>query len=285
MNRGERKLTLALFVGLTTVVTLLFLLSTLRAQAAAPRIGLNVASGSGVPQRREWPESVAVLANDQLSRTRGSQVAGDDAEACTIAIATGDSTVDGRPVLWKNRDYFGRPDVWQATLFRHEPSHERFSSDENDDRYGDRFAYLALSDRGDGTIGAITRETEFYPRAGANEQGLALVSAEAHTLRNGSQDDGGINNGGLNHWILSRCETITEVQQLLTDTNDGGGYNGSTARDTASLIAVIDRFGGAVIFEVDGNSFARENITKEFSILDERPHSDGPPAGGYSGYD
>jgi hypothetical protein len=284
MNCGKTKVMLALWAGLATTVALLFLLSTLRARAATLAVNRAEERGPDVPRWLEWPAAATSPSSARRADLRGSWTSGDDAEACTIAVATGDSTADGRPVLWKNRDYYTRTDAWQATLFRHEKTGGRFSSDESDDLYGDRFAYVALSDRGDESQEGIT-ETELDPRAGANESGLALVSAEAHTLRNGSQDEKGINNGGLNHWILSRCGTIEEVQQLLTDTNDGGGYDGSYARDTASLIAVIDRLGGAVIFEVDGNSFARQNITKEFTTWDVRPHSSGPPAGGYSGFD
>jgi hypothetical protein len=283
MNRAKLGLTLAFVASLATTVALLFLLSTLRAQATA--LAVDSAAGIGPGASRHPPAGV------RQPLPQGHRNARSDPDACTIAIATGDSTVDGRPVLWKNRDYFGRPGAWQAKLFRHEATSRTFSPS---DPFSDRFSYVAVSDRGDLSDLQDVMETLYYPRMGANERGLAVVSAQAHTLASdvqrdvvgsASHDPRGVRNGGLNHWILSRCETITQVQQLLAATNDGGGYNGSTARNTATIIAVIDRLGGAAIFEVDGNSFARENITKEFAPLDERPHSSGPPPGGYSGFD
>jgi hypothetical protein len=297
MNCGKTKVMLALWVGLATTSALFFLLSTLRARAAMPAVNRVEERGPDIPRWLESPAAAASPSSARRADTRGSQTSGDDAEACTIAIATGDSTVDGRPVLWKNRDYAQHSDTWQAVLFWHRPTSNVFPIS-GTLVFSDRFSYVAVSDRGDRTDRGGSQkitETLYYPRMGANERGLALVSAQAHTLEpivqltevsTYSQDiTRGIRNGGLNHWILSRCDTITDVQQLLTATNGGGGYNGSYARNTASLIAVIDRFGGAAIFEVDGNTFARENITKEFTTLDERPHSSGPPPGGYSGFD
>jgi hypothetical protein len=287
MNCGKNKTVLILLIGLA-VVAVLSLLSALGASAATMVVK---STADGGLRGHKWTTTTTPPNSVQPAVTGDNQAAGDDAEACTIAIATGGATVDGRPVLWKNRDFFGRPDTWQAILFWHEPTGQELSA-----AYPitDSFSYVAVSDRGDRSDPQDVAETLYYPRMGANEKGLAVVSAQAHTLEDdiqedmvgdSSQDPQGIRNGGLNHWLLSRCETITDVEQLLTDTNDGGGYNGSTARNTASLIAVIDRFGGAAIFEVDGNSFARENITKEFTILDERSHSVGSPTGGYTGLD
>ncbi len=291
MNHSPRwKIIVAPLIGLMATVAALFLLAIPNIRAATLTVNEAADSGPGALRGYEQITVTTSPVSVQPAVTWNNQAARDNPEACTIAIATGSATADGRPVLWKNRDYFGRTDVWQASLFRHEYTNRHFSNNVDDDRYGDRFAYVALSDRGDESQDGIKKETGFDPRAGANEEGLGLVSAQAHTLEdNGSQDDDaadyGINNGGLNHWILSRCKSITEVEKLLTDTNDGGGYNGSTARDTASLIAVIDRFGGAAIFEVDGNSFARQNITHTFEITALRPHSSGPPAEGYNGFD
>jgi hypothetical protein len=295
MNHGKEKFILALLVGLAVMVATLFLLSTPSTQASTLEVNSATDSSPGALRGYEWITVTTSPISAQPVVIWGDQPAGESTEACTIAIATGSSifssTLKGRPVLWKNRDYFDRSDTWQANLFWHKATSHTFSIS---DTFRDRFNYVAVSDWGDWSDPQDITETLFYPRMGANERGLAVVSAQAHTLSDdvqrdtigcASQDPRGIRNGGLNHWILSRCEAITDVQQLLTETNDGGGYNGSEARNTASLIAVIDRFGGAAIFEVDGNSFARENITKEFTILDERPHSVGPPAGGYSGFD
>ncbi len=267
MSHSSKKILLSLLAALLATIAALSVLSTPGAEAVPPDV--NTRAGSG-PIVRQWRKG---------------------ADACTIAVAAGNSTVDGRPVIWKNRDYFERPEAWQSILFWHQAISQTFSIS---DTFRDRFNYVAVSDRGAWSDPQDVTETLFYPYAGANERGLAVVSAQAHTLEanvqeqvviTASQDASGIRNGGLNHWILSRCETITDVEQLLTDTNGGGGYNGSTARNTASLIAVIDRLGGAAIFEVDGNSFARQNITHTFEITTPRFPRSGPPAWGYNGFD
>ena len=290
MNHGKKKVILALLVGLVATVAVSLLLSILGARAPT-QISDHFAD-SGPVALQGYQSVAAFQINAEPAIPLSDTATGDDAEACTIAVATGISTtMDGRPMLWKNRDYFGRPEAWQAMLFWHQATGQQLSASYT---VTDRFNYVAVSDRGDRRDPPDITETLYYPWMGANEKGLGLVQAQAHTLVSEtqiakvgdySQDPNGIGNGGLNHWILSRCETITDVQQLLADTNGGGGYNGSTARNTASLLAVIDRFGGAAIFEVDGNSFTRQNITKEFAPLDERPNSSGPPVDGYTGFD
>lgn len=71
--------------------------------------------------------------------------------------------------------------------------------------------------------------------------------------------------GYLNHIVLSRCEHVDEVEQLLRDTNNGGGFFGSSARNTSTMISVTDRYGNAAVFEIDGDSFTRDNITTTYS--------------------
>jgi len=287
----KRQSALTLVVGLAAMTVILLVLSVPRTRGAPSLMDSHDPRSRIALQDDKEIALVVSSIETQLAADWSEQSEEEGAEACTIAVATGDATTDGRPVLWKNRDYFGRSDAWQSSLFWHQATGHIFSPS---DTFGDRFGYVAVSDRGDRSDPQDEVETLYYPRMGANEKGLGLVQAQAHTLSSAvqsdtigipSQDPNGIRNGGLNHWLLSRCETIADVEQLLTETNDGGGYNGSTARDTASLIAVTDRFGGAAIFEVDGNSFARQNITHTFELTTARPHSAGPPLGGYTGLD
>lgn len=220
--------------------------------------------------------------------------------ACSIAGATGDSTTDGRPVLWKNRDSWGssseKQDCWKAFPFRHEKDYSSFGSG---DTYTDRFDFIGVTDVDsyDTSIG------EYIAWGGANEKGLGLVQSAAHTLANDfqtehnytpDQDLNGMTNGLLNHFILSRCETIDEVEQLLRDTNNGGGWNNSTARNTNSILMVFDRYGNMATYEVCGTDFTRDNTNSEY---DQDPagnyswfHNDdknlsNPPNGYYNGYD
>ncbi|MCL6451421.1 MAG: hypothetical protein K6T75_09025, partial [Acetobacteraceae bacterium] len=218
------------------------------------------------------------------------------AGACSTAIATGSSTVDGRPVVWKNRDNSLTVDCWRSIVCRHTATGGSFGSG---DRYTDRFNYVALT--ATDSVDPVTGE--HYPWMGVNERGLGLVSAACHNLANDvvaargypvSQDTNGANNGVLNMWVLSRCEHVDEVEQLLRDTNNGGGYNNSYARNTNTILMAIDRWGNAATFEADGDSFTRDNVTRTYAQDGEgyyaQTHDDdkdtaNPPDGGYNGFD
>ncbi|HAS91349.1 MAG TPA: hypothetical protein DCS12_03590, partial [Clostridiales bacterium] len=111
--------------------------------------------------------------------------------------------------------------------------------------------------------------TYILPWAGANEKGLGLVQTSAHTLSNEFQQSQGftpdqdvrdITNGMLNHLILSRCETVDDIEQLLVDSNDGW-YSENYARNTNSIIMVFDREGRLATFEISGSDFTRDNVT------------------------
>lgn len=196
--------------------------------------------------------------------------------ACSVAGATGDVTEDGRPVIWKNRDSWGTENCWKTFAYQHEaPSNSTV----------DKFNYVGVTDadtkvyqtdprkKGDekSDSGSIQPENRYsyYPWAGANEKGLGLVQTSAHTLSNDFQQDQGftadhdihgIDNKTLNHLILCGCETVDEVEQLLRDTNNGWGNDGSTARNTNSIIMVFDKEGSMATFEVSGSDFTRDNV-------------------------
>lgn len=221
------------------------------------------------------------------------------AHASSSAIATGASTADGRPVAWKNRDHWSTPDGWKVFPYHYQADGSSFGSG---DRYTARFNYTGITAHGSSGVDPHTGIT--IPWAGANDRGLGLVQVAGHTLTSEfarthgfpvSQDlERGMTGGFLNHLILSRCEHVDEVEQLLRDTNDGGGFNGSFARNTSTIISVFDRWGNAAIFEIDGDSFTRDNITREY-YPDENgffsdPHIDwkdlpNPADGTYSGFD
>jgi hypothetical protein len=228
--------------------------------------------------------------------------------ASSIAVATGTATVDGRPVLFKNRDHWSTPDGWKVHTYNYTADLSSFGSG---DRYTARFNYLGVTAEGDSGLDLVSGAT--IPWAGANDRGLALTQVAGHTLTSDfatqhgfsvSQDlTRGMSGGYLNHLVLSRCETVDEVEQVLRDTNNGGGFPGtgviSTARNTSSIIAVSDRWGNAAIFEMDGDSFTRDNITATYLPTDVNgnnvirwvtPHNDdkdqiNPADGAYHGYD
>ncbi|MFZ4451320.1 hypothetical protein [Salibacterium aidingense] len=233
--------------------------------------------------------------------------------ASSSAIATGEATEDGRPVAWKNRDHWSTPDGWKVYPFYYEADSSSFGPG---DSFTSRFNYVGATAEGESGKDPITEKQ--VPWAGANEQGLGLVQVHGHTLTSDfaadhgypvSQDlDNGIAAGLMNHILLSRAEHVDEVEQILWETNDGGGFNNSFARNTSTIISVFDRWGNAAIFEIDGDSFTRDNITEEY-IQDENgyysashedskgllsaednnsgdsPNASNPEDGEYSGYD
>jgi hypothetical protein len=219
--------------------------------------------------------------------------------ASTIAISTGDSTIDGRPVAWKNRDHWSTPDGWKVYPFQYEADASSFGSG---DQYKSRFDYVGITAHGDSGIDTHTQQQ--VPWVGINEKGLGLVQGAGHTLTSSFTQDHGfpvsqdLNNGMLagffNHVVLSRAEHIDEVEQILIDTNDGGGFNQSFARNTSTMISVFDRWGNAATFEIDGDSYARSNVTEEYQqdangyfsdIHTDDKGTTYPNDGEYSGYD
>lgn len=189
---------------------------------------------------------------------------------CSIAGVIGDEfSVDGRPVLWKNRDSWGTTDCWKTYAYYYETNANH--SYETIDYIGitDPDSEWVLQHRdpksneksGIGT-GVPVNESFITPWAGANTEGLSLVQTAAHNLENtlsGDQDSIGINNGMLNHLILSSCDTVDDVEQLLRDTNSGWSHDDSEARNTNSLIMVFDKYGQMATFEVSGTDFTRDN--------------------------
>ncbi|WP_067724626.1 golvesin C-terminal-like domain-containing protein [Oceanobacillus damuensis] len=219
--------------------------------------------------------------------------------ASSSAIATGNSTTDGRPVAWKNRDHWSTSDGWKVIPYHYQADGSSFGAG---DRYLSSFNYSGVSAIGSSGIDEHTSIQ--IPWVGANDRGLGLVQVAGHTLTssfaedNGfpvSQDlENGMRAGYLNHIILSRAEHIDDVEQILRDTNDGGGFNGSFARNTSTIISVFDRWGNAATFEIDGDSFTRDNVTEEYAqdangyftaLHDDDKDTTNPLDGEYSGFD
>ncbi len=206
------------------------------------------------------------------------------AYCCSIAGVIGDSlTTDGRPILWKNRDSWGSTDCWKTyayyyeakdsrpyetidyigitdpdskwTIFHRDPKSTSDEVSNEKDKIDDNSKIVIGP-------GVPITQTFITPWAGANTEGLGLVQTAAHTLENslsGDQDSIGINNGMLNHLILSSCDTVDDVEQLLRDTNNGWSHDCSDARNTNALIMVFDKYGQMATFEVTGTDFTRDN--------------------------
>ncbi len=101
---------------------------------------------------------------------------------CTVGVASGKATADGRPLLWKNRDSSGF---------------------ENYVRYfiSNGYSYLGLFSRG--------IPSSMY--GGMNERGFAIMNSVAYDLGK----TGGFDNGRLMKKALEECATIEEFESLL----------------------------------------------------------------------
>lgn len=143
-------------------------------------------------------------------------------EECTVGIASGSVTVDGRPLLWKNRDTNALHN--EVTYFT-----------------DGRFKYLALTTAG-------------YSRhawAGVNEMGFCIMNSASSDLAGHSET--GLDNGEIMKVALQTCVTVDDFEQYLINTNISG-------RHTAANFGAIDAFGGAVFFETGNYSYTRFDV-------------------------
>jgi len=135
---------------------------------------------------------------------------------CTIGVAAGAATSDGRPMIWKTRDC----SALSSTV-----------------RYNVGYGYNYIVMNSDGEL------SFFYQ--GLNDQGFGIVNSLAYDLVEGSS---GLGNGGLIREALATCATISDFEDLLTATN-------ITGRQTHANYAVIDSTGAAKMIEVSGNNY------------------------------
>ncbi|MHC4534324.1 MAG: ankyrin repeat domain-containing protein [Planctomycetota bacterium] len=146
-------------------------------------------------------------------------------KGCTIGVASGKATADGRPLLWKNRDG------------SYEPREVVYFTD-------GRFKYLAMVTADDWQLlgGGV----------GVNEFGFCIVGSSAFDLPKKSKK--GLGSHPLMKMALQQCVTVDDFENILKQTNVLG-------RRTVGNIGVIDAFGGASIFETENFSYARFDAT------------------------
>ncbi len=138
-------------------------------------------------------------------------------EECTVAVVSGKATVDGRPLLWKNRD--------TSTL-------------------DNEVAYFA-----DGKypyIGVINAGDRSQVWMGVNAAGFAIMNSESQDLEGDTLDA----EGYFMKQALMECATAWDFEQLLLKTNESG-------RETKANFGVIDATGAAMIFETGNHSFTK----------------------------
>lgn len=138
-------------------------------------------------------------------------------EECTVAVVSGKATVDGRPLLWKNRDT---------------------SSRDNAVAYFDdgRFSYIGVINAGD--------RTQVW--MGVNSAGFCIMNSESQDLEGDTLDA----EGYFMKQALMECATAADFEQLLMKTNE-------TGRETKANFGVIDATGAAMIFETGNHSFTK----------------------------
>ncbi|MBP1653825.1 MAG: hypothetical protein H6Q28_381, partial [Bacteroidetes bacterium] len=142
-------------------------------------------------------------------------------DECTTAIITGAGTVDGRPLLWKNRD---TDDLSNKVVFVDDVPHK----------------YLGVVNAAD-TSGRITW-------GGLNDAGFAIINTVAYNLpKSGGLDD---LEGHVMGDALRTCATVDDFEQYLKR-NLGPGLGSWTN------YCVIDARGGAAIFETHNKGYVR----------------------------
>jgi hypothetical protein len=137
---------------------------------------------------------------------------------CTTAVISGRATVDGRPILWKNRDT--QQTLNEVVLFID----------------GEGYQTLALVDAG-------SRSSIWM---GVNEAGLCIENSLSRDLSQ-PKEVKGPGNGSFMLMALRACATVEEVRQLLEETD-------RTGRSTCANFGVIDAQGGAALFETSRNA-------------------------------
>jgi len=144
---------------------------------------------------------------------------------CTIGIFTGQATVDGRPILWKNRD------VTNSVQ---------------------KFCYYSPMVYGpDTTMGYLANcyssdTARVY--MGINEAGFAIMNANSYNLGDEMQD--GVDDGRIISMALEKCRTIHDFEEILDVTSVVG-------RKDCWNFGAMDAFGNAAMYEAANFGYAK----------------------------
>ena len=136
---------------------------------------------------------------------------------CTIGVASGKATSDGRPLLWKTRDMTIEPNI----LY-----------------YNTSYKYKF--------IGVTTAKNTSFTWMGMNEHGFSIVASRIYDLK--VTNTSGVASGQIMSITLGTCRTVEEFQQYLDKTNLSG-------RSDMANFAVIDSTGAAKLFEAGGDNY------------------------------
>ncbi len=138
-------------------------------------------------------------------------------EECTVGVAVGKATIDGKPLLWKNRD----------------------SRDRNNSIHFFRRAYLSF-------MAVVKSGDTTNVWMGVNSVGFAIMNSSSKDLKGEKSSENGI----YMKKALETCRSVDDFERLLCKTNLQG-------RKTRANFGVIDALGGGAIFETGNHSFVR----------------------------
>lgn len=144
---------------------------------------------------------------------------------CTIGVFSGSSTVDGRPMLWKNRDVTNA--VQKFCYFQ--PSQDV-----------DRPAY--------GFLGNVYSADTTRVYMGVNDVGFAIINSNSYNLGDSLAD--GLDDGDLMRMALERCQTLQDFEALLDLTAEKG-------RKDCWNIGVFDALGQVALYECSNFGYVK----------------------------
>jgi hypothetical protein len=139
---------------------------------------------------------------------------------CTVAVVSGKATLDGRPLLWKNRDTSGLDN--KMIYYK-----------------SDKYGFIALIDARDKDVRNVW--------AGINTEGFAIMNSASGDLS--EEDRGGGGNGRFMKRALSECANASDFEDLLNRTNGN--------RRVAANFGIIDAEGNACFYETSNSTFQK----------------------------
>lgn len=144
------------------------------------------------------------------------------AEACTVAVISGKYTVDGRPLLWKNRDTWAIHN--QIMYF-------------DDDKY----SFVGLVNSEDTTGKSVW--------IGVNSEGFAIMNSASYNLNLGDTIEQSGLEGRIIKEALATCATIEDFEILLN--------NLDKPTKLEANFGIIDANGGAALYELGNFSYVK----------------------------
>lgn len=140
---------------------------------------------------------------------------------CSIMVISGRATVDGRPILWKNRDV-----TEPNQCFRYVPARATHE--------GTTYSF----------IGNFYTNNAYRCYMGVNETGFAIINANCYNLPDDRKD--GLDDGDIMRLALEWCSSVEDWEELLAVTSTFGRKDGW-------MFGAMDASGAAKLYEC-GNS-------------------------------